>query len=196
MFGLARQAAAILTFDRTGPVQASPRPLGRDSAIEQVVLRLYEAERPCLVRYASSLGLAPHEAEDTVQETFLALFLHLRLGRNEDHLRAWLFRVTHNLTLKRHRARTAAIVTIQTTHTLDSLPANVGTPEEALLTHEHHARTMAIFRALPERDRCCLQLRAEGLRYREIARVLGLSLGSVSTSIARALERFAQSERS
>jgi RNA polymerase sigma-70 factor (ECF subfamily) len=38
-------------------------------------------------------------------------------------------------------------------------------------------------------DRLCLQLRAEGLKYREIANVLNISLGSVHKSLSRALSR-------
>jgi RNA polymerase sigma-70 factor, ECF subfamily len=47
----------------------------------------------------------------------------------------------------------------------------------------------AVLRALPEQDRCCLSLRAEGLRYREIAAALGISLGAVSIALTRALAR-------
>jgi RNA polymerase sigma-70 factor (ECF subfamily) len=47
----------------------------------------------------------------------------------------------------------------------------------------------AVLRALPEQDRFCLYLRAEGLRYREIAATLGISLGGVSIALARSLAR-------
>jgi RNA polymerase sigma-70 factor (ECF subfamily) len=53
----------------------------------------------------------------------------------------------------------------------------------------------AVLRALPEQDRCCLHLRAEGLRYREIASVLGISLGSVSIALARSLARMGRADR-
>jgi RNA polymerase sigma-70 factor (ECF subfamily) len=36
-------------------------------------------------------------------------------------------------------------------------------------------------------------LRAEGLKYREIAQVLGISLGGVSLSLSRSLARLASS---
>ena len=42
---------------------------------------------------------------------------------------------------------------------------------------------------LPEQDRRCLYLRAEGLRYREISTILDMSLGSVSLSLERSLAR-------
>jgi len=46
--------------------------------------------------------------------------------------------------------------------------------------------------ALGEQDRSCLALRAEGLRYREIAKILEISLGAVSISLARSLARIAR----
>jgi RNA polymerase sigma-70 factor (ECF subfamily) len=46
-----------------------------------------------------------------------------------------------------------------------------------------------LFRKLPEQDQRCLTLRAEGLRYREIAEVLDMSIGAVSISLARSLAR-------
>jgi RNA polymerase sigma-70 factor (ECF subfamily) len=54
-------------------------------------------------------------------------------------------------------------------------------------------RLLAVIQALPEQDRRCLFLRAEGLRYREIAGILDMSLGAVSLSLARSLARIARS---
>ncbi|MGE3179719.1 MAG: RNA polymerase sigma factor [Vicinamibacterales bacterium] len=50
-------------------------------------------------------------------------------------------------------------------------------------------------RALPDQDRRCLYLRAEGLRYREIARTLGISLGAVAKSVARGLARLTTADK-
>jgi RNA polymerase sigma-70 factor (ECF subfamily) len=49
----------------------------------------------------------------------------------------------------------------------------------------------AVLQVLPERDRQCVALRAEGLRYRDIASTLGISLGAVAKSMARAMARLA-----
>ena len=54
-------------------------------------------------------------------------------------------------------------------------------------------RLLAVVEALPEQDRRCLFLRAEGLRYREIAEILDMSLGAVSLSLSRSLGRIARS---
>jgi RNA polymerase sigma-70 factor (ECF subfamily) len=68
-------------------------------------------------------------------------------------------------------------------------------PEEQAAAAQRQTRLESIVRALPEQDRCCLALRAEGLRYREIAEILGVSLGSVSGSLARSLGRLARGDQ-
>ena len=74
----------------------------------------------------------------------------------------------------------------------DSLIDPAPNPEDQLATDQTKRRLMAILQALPEQNRWCLYLRAEGLRYREIAEVLDMSLGSVSLCLERSLARIAR----
>ena len=62
------------------------------------------------------------------------------------------------------------------------------------MSHQMRTRLLTVANALPDRDRRCLQLRAEGLRYREIAHVLGVSLGTVANTMARALARLRRAD--
>jgi RNA polymerase sigma-70 factor (ECF subfamily) len=48
--------------------------------------------------------------------------------------------------------------------------------------------------ALPERDRRCVFLRAEGLSYRDIGAALCVSLGTVAKSLTRAMTRLANAD--
>jgi RNA polymerase sigma-70 factor (ECF subfamily) len=136
-----------------------------------------------------------HDAEEVTQEVFLSLFQHLRLGRPRNNLRGWIFRVAHNLALKQryssHKLYTSADP--------DGLAAEMQSdpspgPEEQLLSSQRQHRLLAVVDALSEMDRSCLRLRAEGLRYREIASVLGISLGSVSASLSRSLTRLTHAD--
>jgi RNA polymerase sigma-70 factor (ECF subfamily) len=168
--------------------QAATDTPAKDCPLEREVLGHFEESRGSLLRYLYSLGLLDHDAEEVIQEVFLALFQHLRQGRPRDNLRGWLFRVAHNLGLKRRMAvrrwaTPANDELFQTT--IDPNP----NPEQQLSTQQRRAKLIAVFEALPEQDRCCLQMRAEGLRYREIAGALGISLGSVANSLARSLKK-------
>jgi RNA polymerase sigma-70 factor (ECF subfamily) len=74
----------------------------------------------------------------------------------------------------------------------DSVIDPAPNPEVQFATSQTQLRLLAVLEALPEQDRRCLALRAEGLRYREIAAVLDISLGGVSMALARSLARIAR----
>lgn len=165
--------------------QSGPTPL------ELEVAGLFDQNRGPLLRYLSSFGLGAQDAEEVVQEVFLALFLHLRKGKPRTNLQAWIFRVAHNLGLRRCMAvRKAPIGGLEDVSPLD---ANLD-PEEQAVSRQRTARLRAVVKALPEQDRRCLYLRAEGLRYREIVEVLGMSLGAVAQSLERSLARLSRAD--
>jgi RNA polymerase sigma factor (sigma-70 family) len=68
----------------------------------------------------------------------------------------------------------------------------VPNPEDQYVAAQMRGRVSAVVAALPQQTRCCLQLRGEGLRYREIAEVLDISLGTVSACLEEALARIAR----
>ena len=174
-------------------VAATPAAKTEPAGLEAEVVALFDRLRAPLLRYLSSFGFAFQDSEEIVQETFLSLFRHLERGKSRANLHGWLFRVAHNLALKR-RYRTGRSFESQTYEiTGDLLVDPAPDPESQAVSTQIQQRIMAVVRALPEQDRRCLALRAEGLRYRDIAAILGISLGSVSVSLTRALARISRS---
>jgi RNA polymerase sigma-70 factor (ECF subfamily) len=173
------------------PETAFPIPLlsrvangSHPSRLEEDVVALFDQFRGPLLRYLLACRVALPEAEEIVQETFLALFRHLRAGKSRANLPGWIFRVAHNLALKNLARAQRIAPALPETHA-DLAPG----PEQLASEQQRQRRLLAVLHALPEQDQCCLALRAEGLRYREIARVLGVSLGTVANSLARSLSR-------
>jgi RNA polymerase sigma-70 factor (ECF subfamily) len=162
------------------------------SRLEDEVVALFDEFRDCLLRYLLTFGLTVADSEELVQEAFLSLFQHLRREKSRANLRGWLFQVAHNLALKRRERlrRGAAPFDGSAEEHLAVDPAP--TPEDQVLRGELQQRLLSVVGALPEVDRNCLSLRAEGLRYREIADVLNISLGAVSISLTRSLARLAR----
>src|SRR5262245_54507477 len=75
------------------------------SALEVEVLALFDQFGDRLLNYVLRFStLSVQDGEEVVQEAFLALFHHLRRGRSRENLTGWLFRVAHNLGLKRAQA--------------------------------------------------------------------------------------------
>jgi RNA polymerase sigma-70 factor (ECF subfamily) len=171
-----------------GLAKAMPASEAARRRAEEEVVGLFDEFRGPLLRYLSSFLLESADSEEVVQEAFLALFKHLNGGKPRENLRGWLFRVAHNLALKKRyrnrRARGSAGVA-EMEDFVDSSPS----PEEQLATSQAQQNLLTLIHNLPEVDRQCIFLRAEGLRYREIAEILGISLGSVSNSLARSLAR-------
>ena len=156
------------------------------SALEREVVDYFDEMRERLLRYLLGFGLPAQDCEEIVQETFMALFRHLQRGRSRRNIPGWLFRVAHNLGLrKRQRTRVSEEIG-------DSVPDPAPNPEDQCAANQTQRRLLAVVQALPEQDRRCLSLRAEGLRYREIAAILEISLGAVSLSLGRSLARIAR----
>lgn len=133
-------------------------------ALELEILTLYDSWRLPLLRYSISFGISAADGEDIIQETFLALFDHLRKGRSRENLRGWIFRVTHNLTLKRRQLQRRQSVLISgENYRPEEYVSDEPSPEQIAIQGERRAQLVSIYRALPENDRICLQLRAEGL---------------------------------
>ena len=171
--------AAVNSWTKYAAVETAAQP----SRLEDEVIALFDDLRAPLLRYLLSFRLAVPEAEEIVQDVFLALFRHLQAGKSRSNLRGWVFRVAHNSALKsRSRTRRDAGRNCDAVDLPD-------TPEDILAARQLQEKLLSVMRALPEQDQCCLSLRAEGLRYREIAEVLGISLGSVAASLQKSLAK-------
>jgi RNA polymerase sigma-70 factor (ECF subfamily) len=167
----------------------------KPSEIEREVMDLFEQFRNPLLRYALSFGIPVHDAEEVVQEVFLSLFRHLQAGKSRRNLCGWIFRVAHNLALKQRYANQRSCDKTASEWTLAEEQSDPSpNPEEHLSLAQRQRRLLAVVDALPEADQGCLRLRAEGLRYREIASVLGMSLGAVSISLTRSLARLIRAD--
>lgn len=164
------------------------------AAVELEVLQLFDECHGGVQRYVRSFGIEAGDCEDVVQETFLALFRHLLRGGGRSNLRGWIFRVARNLALKqRERQRRKVPFAVPGGRVPDRIDS-ASSPEERLLADQRQAQLHAVVRALPDRSRRCLQLRVEGLRYREIAGALGVSVGTVANALAHAATRVRRAE--
>ncbi len=183
---------SALRFPASGAVEAGRA--SPSSPLVDEVVGLFDQLRDRLLRYVISFGLPVQDGEDIVQEVFFSLFQHLQQGRARGNLRAWTFRVAHNQALKRRsQARTGAQQWPNDgTSWADLVPDPNPGPEDQMAARQKRQRILAVVKALPEHDRRCLALRAEGLRYREIAEVLDISLGAVALSLERCLTRLAR----
>ncbi|MGQ0642724.1 MAG: sigma-70 family RNA polymerase sigma factor [Gemmatimonadaceae bacterium] len=150
--------------------------------------RLFKTYHDPLVRYLTRRLGDRDWAEEVAQETFLRAL-------RQDHLtneRAWLFAVATNLVRDdaRREDRRRQRLRLLAEETRD---AEVESAESALERAQEAALARKAIDALQERDRLALLMREEGLNYEEIAEALGLSIGSIGTTLARARRRLVES---
>jgi RNA polymerase sigma-70 factor (ECF subfamily) len=91
-----------------------------------------------------------------------------------------------NALKKDHIARNGNSVTAQV---LEECPCPGSNPEALVLERERWDGLRSAIRTLTDHQRQCLHLRAEGLRYREIAETLGITVSSVVDTLTRAVEK-------
>lgn len=150
--------------------------------------RLFHTYHVPLVRYLTRRLGDRDWAEEIAQETFVRAMRQEQLTSE----RSWLFAVATNLV--RDQARTDQ----RRRRHLELLAAEArereAEPEEdALERAQDRADARKALDELAERDRLALLMREEGLNYDEIAEALGLSVGSVGTTLSRARRRLAES---
>jgi RNA polymerase sigma-70 factor (ECF subfamily) len=161
-----------------------------DTSIRRLVVEHYDREQIGLRRYVGFLGVDTETAREIVQEAFLKLHEHLLRGGDRTNLRAWLYRVAHNLTRNSQTAFRTSRTDPLAAATINGDPPSVGlSAEDGLLERERLERLKEGIGKLSPAQRECLILRSQGLKYREIADVLKLSVSTVGENVQRGLEK-------
>jgi RNA polymerase sigma-70 factor, ECF subfamily len=130
-------------------------------------------------------------AEDLTQETFLRLCRHLHEGRPIENPQGWLFTVAANLAtdLDRQESNIKEVDENTWKQIENSWSGMQLDPETILLQSQCLDRLQIAVSNLTSLQRECLHLRAQGLRYREIANLMEMSLSTVAASVRRATLR-------
>lgn len=158
------------------------------SSTEPILAIPHQELRQPLIRYLVSLGLSGDESQDVAQGAFLKLHRHVSGGGDAANLRSWLFRVAHNDARNRQKTYERRYGS-----SMDGVDApDAADPESTFLAKEKRNRLQQAMRELPELERNCLRLRAEGLRYREIGEALGLPLSTVAGTVERGIRKLAE----
>ena len=156
---------------------------GRTDAFDEIVER-YQAP---IVRYLTRMTENPEVARDLAQDTFLQAYQSILKTRSELSLRAWLYRIATNNARQYHRRR-RLLSFIPFLDVGRSDPP--GTKPFADRVDERIAIEEALLR-VPDEQRTCMVLHfVEGLRYREIAEIVGVSEEAVRKRVARGSQEF------
>ena len=162
---------------------------GHTAALAEIMRRHQDAA----YRYAWRIFRNHHTAEDITQEFFIKLFRNAARYQPRGHFTTYFYRVLANLSFDvlRKRKRRSKVHAIQLDPIaaegteLEPLAPNMD-PAGPLRTAEAKEAVHESLASLPTQVRKALELREfEGLRYREIAEVMDLSLNEVKVLLHR-----------
>lgn len=178
-------AASLQLRNRSQPEALRPMSSAAHSAVfEQLALPLL----PSLYNHAFWLTRNHAEAEDLVQETISKAFRAFDSFQPDTNFKAWAFRILRNTFLTSRTGIVASRTVFLEDHpdVLDTADANP-TPEENLIRLDNQAALYtALDRLQPPLREALLLCDVEEIKYKDIALILDVPIGTVMSRIARA----------
>jgi RNA polymerase sigma-70 factor (ECF subfamily) len=170
---------------------------GGDAAAFEVLLGRYE--RP-LFNFVLRFVRDREKAADLVQEVFLRVIQRSEQFQGQSKLSTWLYSIARNLCIdhsrrmvfRRHRSLDAPLASDgEKSATLgDRVPAPTPEADRDSIAHELQAQIAAAVEELPDDQREVFLMRqVQGLAFKDIAEIVGVSENTIKSRMRYALER-------
>lgn len=149
---------------------------------------LFDTYAPRVKSYMLRQGADPATAEELAQETLLAVWRKAALYSDEKgSATTWIFTIARNLRIDRLRKE---VVWQPLPENNDERPSEDPAPDEELSERERGERVRAMLAELPPDQSEVVNLAfIEGLSHSEIAKRLGLPLGTVKSRMRLAYQK-------
>lgn len=169
---------------------------GDQAAFDEMVSRYWDR----IYAMVNQLLRNSQDAEEVTQDAFIRAHRGLVNFRGESAFSTWLYQIATNLARNRYwywwRRKRDKSVSLDAPFGADNdltladvIPAEVETPDDITVTQEFVDRIGLGMQRLSVKHREILVLRnVKNMSYEEIAAVLGISIGTVKSRIARARE--------
>lgn len=156
------------------------------AAFKELYLTMYVS----LIRFAKIYTADTYMAEDVLSDVFLKLWDQRRQIDNIRNLKVYLYTAVKNTSIN-YRNRQSRIVT-----EFENLPEQTAAdsdPEAAMISSETKKAIHIAVQRLPPRCKLIFQLaKEEGLRYKEIATILGVSIKTIDNQMAIAIQKLGE----
>jgi RNA polymerase sigma-70 factor, ECF subfamily len=177
-------ASPLMVFRRHSSMSSDSTAASADDEFAREALSYVDS----LYGTALRLTRRPADAEDLVQDTYLKAFRAEGQFERGTNLKAWLFTILHNTfrNMRRHDVRNPVDVDSEVVERAADLVAEAHTPEQILSRATLDSDLQAALDELPEAFRQAVWLRdVEEFSYAEIAKIVGVPIGTVMSRISR-----------
>lgn len=152
---------------------------------------LFERHHRGLFRYFVSMNRNRELSEDLVQDVFFRMLRYRASYDAKQSFTAWMFQIARNAGVDSAQKRRGEVIGIDeyTDHKADDAPG----PEESAVQGQDLRLLRRALELLPADKREILVLsRFEGMKYDELAKVLGCEVGTVKVRVYRAMRALEQ----
>lgn len=158
----------------------------RDSERRQVFDRWTQEHRGLLLKIVRMYAFSPEDQDDLFQEISVQLWRSVPNHRGESAETTWIYRVALYTALGWKRK--------ERPHHVDRVPLEEAEPALRAIPEHQDERLDWLYgkiAELHEADRSLMLLLLDGLSYRDMAEILGISESNVGVKISRIKRRFA-----
>ena len=168
--------------------ECRPEPCQDDCPRRAEVEEIYEAERENIYSYLLCFRVPAGRAQELTQDSFLKLYLKMAKGEQIEKIPDELgcTGLQHNFALRYHERELSAFDQLDPNFPACEIAPD---PERALIELQRRSILLQAIRDLSPQQRNCVHLRVQGLRYREISEVIGISTSAVGEFLRRAVTR-------
>ncbi len=155
---------------------------------------LFERHHRALYRYFISMTRDPQTSEDLVQDVFFRI-LRYRATYDPGHsFTAWMYQIAKNANVDRLRQKRGEVVEMDELTMGNREPASSDPDPEAsaVLAQDLNRVRQAMELLPPEKREILVFCRFQGMKYEEIAEVLGCGVGTVKVRVYRAMRALAE----
>jgi RNA polymerase sigma-70 factor (family 1) len=148
-----------------------------------------------LVNFSLTITKTKESAEEVVSDVFLKIWLNRSQLSQIENFHLYIYIITKNLSINRFLKEKR-----QQSFSLDEIEVNTKNiypdPEQLMITAEMYKRIRLAIESLPARCQLIFKLiREDGLKYKEVAELLNLSLKTIENQMTIALKKISESIR-
>jgi len=166
---------------------------------EQIFRRWLESHLGLMWKVVRGSSATPQDQEDLFQEVLLQLWLSVPAFRGAAKETTWIYRVAFNTVLawgRKERRRRRAAEALHQSGVMAQMampaPHSADASSSSSLEPEILERLYAAIRALPKLEASLALMHLDGLSYREMTEVLGISENHVGVKLTRIRQQLAK----
>jgi RNA polymerase sigma-70 factor (ECF subfamily) len=162
---------------------------------EEVMLaELYKLFHKRLRHFSRSITRSDEIAEEVVNDVFVKIWRHRDKIREIENITVYLYVAVKNQSLNILTLKAKELITESFNYFDIELEEAVGSPDELMITEELMKRMRKAVEDLPPRCKMVFKLiREDGLKYKEVAQILNISVNTIDAQMAIAVKRICTS---